>query len=78
MAFLLGECLLLELLEQVDMSQAEFAKRLKCSRQYVGQLITKKDNATMSLEFAINAADVLGCSVNELYTLRETSSRKGH
>ncbi|OMD29161.1 hypothetical protein BJP48_18900 [Paenibacillus odorifer] len=76
MAFLLGECLLLDRLKDVGMSQADFAKRLNCSRQYVGQLVSNK--ARMSLEFAINAADVLDCSVKSLYTLRESSSRKGH
>lgn len=72
-AFSLGECRLLELLEREGLSQAEFARRMKCSRQYVNQLISGE--ATMSLIFAINAAFVLNCHVTDLYIL-EIKNRK--
>lgn len=68
MAFRLGECLLLDILERKNMTQAEFARRMKVSRQYVNRIATGED--TMSLEFAINAAHILGCRVTDLYILR--------
>lgn len=74
MAFLLGECLLLQQLSKNTMSQAEFARRMKCSRQYVHKLASGGD--TMSLEFAINAAYILNCRVTDLYVLNVVSNRK--
>lgn len=67
MAFQLGECQLLVLIERKGWSQAEFAKRMKCSRQYVNDLIKNKSN--MSLTFAINAAELLDCNVKDLHKL---------
>lgn len=67
MAFHLGECLLPQLLLDKNMRQAEFARRIGVSRQYVNQLITGE--ATMSLIFAINAAHVLDCQITDLYKL---------
>lgn len=67
MAFLLGECLLLNILEKKGMSQADFARRMKCSRAFVSQLIT--GDSKMSLEFAINAAYILECTVSDFYVL---------
>ncbi|EJL45670.1 putative transcriptional regulator [Brevibacillus sp. CF112] len=72
MAFQLGECLLLTLLHKKNMSQAEFARRMGVSRQYVNQLINGE--TTMSLIFAINAAHVLGCQITDLYKI--VSNRK--
>ncbi|OAS13237.1 helix-turn-helix transcriptional regulator [Paenibacillus oryzisoli] len=74
MAFRIGECLLLTLLHNRNMSQAEFARKLECSRQYVHGLINGTE--TMSLEFALNAAHILECSVNDLYHLKDVSSRR--
>jgi transcriptional regulator with XRE-family HTH domain len=75
MAFLLGECLLLEILNEKGMSQAEFARRMDCSRQYVSQLIS--GDATMSLQFAINASFLLDCDYRRFYRLIHSRSRKG-
>lgn len=74
MAFQLGECLLLDILEQKKMTQAEFARRMKVSRQYVNRIVSGED--TMSLEFAINAAHILECRVTDLYILNTVRSRK--
>jgi transcriptional regulator with XRE-family HTH domain len=73
MAFRLGECLLLDRLEEKGITQAEFARHMNCSRSYVSQLISGK--AKMSLEFAINAAHFLNCRVTDLYVLRWSSDR---
>ncbi|MCA4755533.1 helix-turn-helix domain-containing protein [Paenibacillus glucanolyticus] len=73
MAFLLGDCLLLDRLKDKGITQAEFARYMKCSRSYVSQLIS--GDAKMSLTFAINAAHFLECRVTDLYVLEWDSSR---
>ncbi|MBW4083565.1 helix-turn-helix transcriptional regulator [Paenibacillus sp. S150] len=73
MAFLLGDCQLLDRIREKNITQAEFARHMGCSRSYVNQLI--KGKPRMSLEFAINAAHFLNCSVNDLYTLQWSSKR---
>lgn len=67
MAILIGECLLRQRLREVRMSQEALAKRLNISQQMVSRFVNNKD--IMSLEMAFNVADVLGCSVNDLYRL---------
>lgn|GEM_PF-4311451 len=73
MAFLLGDCLLQDRLDDKGITQAEFARHMKCSRSYVSQLISGE--AKMSLTFAINAAYFLNCRVTDLYVLKWDSSR---
>lgn len=73
MAFLLGECLLLDHIKKNGLTRAAFAKHMGCSRSYVTQLINGKAN--MSLEFAINTAHFLNCRVTDLYVLNWSSSR---
>ncbi|MFD3768410.1 MULTISPECIES: helix-turn-helix domain-containing protein [Paenibacillus] len=73
MAFLLGDCLLQDRLDDKGITQAEFARHMKCSRSYVSQLIS--GDAKMSLTFAINAAYFLNCRVTDLYVLEWDSSR---
>lgn len=63
MTLQLGECLLLERLKERGLSQAEFARRMGITRQYVNKLIRRE--RTMSMEFAINAAHVLGIPIEE-------------
>ncbi|CAM3877489.1 HTH cro/C1-type domain-containing protein [Cohnella lubricantis] len=75
MAYLLGGSLLRDRLKDAGMSQAEFARRMDCTPQYVSGLIS--GNETMSLEFAINAAFILKCRVTDLYILIPSRSRKG-
>ncbi|OMF35246.1 hypothetical protein BK133_11075 [Paenibacillus sp. FSL H8-0548] len=67
MAFLLGECLLLDVLKKRGMKRAAFAGKMDCSRAFVTQLI--RGEAYMSLEFAINAAHLLECQVTDFYVL---------
>lgn len=68
MAYLLGDCLLLDRLKEREMTQSEFARRIDCSRQFVSQLIS--GDAFMTLEFAINAAEILGCRTTDFYILK--------
>lgn len=75
MAFLLGECLLKQLIDDNGLTQAEFARRMECSPQFISGLIRGKEK--MSLEFAINASLKLDCDVKELYELIPVVSRKG-
>lgn len=75
MALKLEECLLLDRLKDRKMTQSDFAKRMECSRQYVSALA--RGTEFMSLEFAINAADILHCRVTDLYVLTRSRSRKG-
>lgn len=63
----LGGSRLPELLSKRNMTQAEFARRLGTSRQFVNKVIKKEK--TLSLEQAFNAASILQCSVNDLYNL---------
>jgi plasmid maintenance system antidote protein VapI len=74
MAFQLAECLLPKLLKKINMSQAEFARRLGVTRQYIHKLII--GTSTMSLEMAVNAAFILECQVNDLYKIIYVSNRK--
>ncbi|MEB4785084.1 helix-turn-helix transcriptional regulator [Paenibacillus polymyxa] len=69
----LGDCLLLERLEENKMSQSDFSRHMGVSRQFVGKLISGERN--MSLEFALNAAHLLKCRVTDLYVLKVV--RKG-
>lgn len=75
MAIQLGDCLLREWITKSNMSQAEFARQMECSPQYVSALINNKER--MSLEFAINAAALLNCSVNDFYKVKHVRSRIG-
>ncbi|WP_211746397.1 helix-turn-helix transcriptional regulator [Paenibacillus sp. Marseille-Q4541] len=73
MSFRLGDCLLLERLNEKGWTQAEFAKRMGVTRQYVSKLVS--GDRKMSLEFAINAANILGCRVTDLYILNVVRKR---
>jgi len=67
MAFDLGECRLRYQLDRNNMRPAEFARRMKCTRQYVNDLLN--GDATMSLIFAINAGYILNCNPQDFYEL---------
>jgi plasmid maintenance system antidote protein VapI len=66
MAFLLVECLLPErLAENGNMSQAEFARKMKVKRQFIHSLINMK--RIMSYEFSLNASFILNCEMTDFY-----------
>lgn len=65
-SLLLGESRLPQLLKRANnMRQAEFARRLGVSRQYVTKIITKE--RVLSYERALLASYILDCQVEELY-----------
>ncbi|GIP25502.1 hypothetical protein J23TS9_06320 [Paenibacillus sp. J23TS9] len=74
MSLQLGKCLLLERLNDKEMSQASFAKRMGVSRQYVSKLVSGERK--MSLEFAFNAAQILDCHISDLYILNVVHNRR--
>ncbi|OMF54658.1 hypothetical protein BK138_15985 [Paenibacillus rhizosphaerae] len=74
MHYKLGKCLLLSLINRKGWTQAEFARRMGVTRQFVNDLISGK--AKMSFEFAINAAHLLDCSTSDLYELKIERNRK--
>jgi DNA-binding XRE family transcriptional regulator len=66
MAYRIGDCLLSKRLEELDMTQAELARRLGVQRQQVGKWA--KNEQRMSLESAKNVASILGLNhVDDLY-----------
>lgn len=73
MAFRLGECLLLDRIKEKGWTQAEFARRMKVSPQYINGLIAGRE--TMSLIFAINASFLLDCEISDIYVLEIDSDR---
>ncbi|GIO39094.1 helix-turn-helix transcriptional regulator [Paenibacillus antibioticophila] len=73
MGYILGDCLLQDRLNDAGLTQAEFARRMGVSPQYVNKII--RGSRKMSLEFAINAAQILGCRITDLYILEIVRDR---
>lgn len=65
MALLIGRSRLPELLKGINMSQAEFSRRIGVDRSFVTQII--KGDSVFSLLKAKVSAEVIGCSIEELY-----------
>jgi len=65
MALRTGRSRLPELLG--DLSQAEFARRLGVSEAFVSQIINGNGKKKFSYEMAKNAADILGCQMEDLH-----------
>jgi DNA-binding XRE family transcriptional regulator len=66
MAYRIGNCLLSKRLDEIDMSQAELARRLGVNRQLVGKWINGDQN--MSLESAKNVISIVGLDrIDDLY-----------
>jgi transcriptional regulator with XRE-family HTH domain len=66
MAYRIGRCLLPDILYELDMSQAELARRLDVSRQQVGKWA--RGEQLMSMESAKNVASILKLKhADELY-----------
>lgn len=73
MSLQLGDCLLLERLNEKGWTQAYFAKRMGVSRQYINKLTSGERK--MSYEFALNAAHILECRTTDLYILNVVRDR---
>ncbi|TCZ76068.1 XRE family transcriptional regulator [Paenibacillus albiflavus] len=65
MALILGECLLPYWLEKREMNRAFFARKMGVSRATVTEWCN--GSQFMTLEHAFNAADILECSIHDLY-----------
>lgn len=67
MALVIEECRLESLLGKNNISKAELARLMKVSRSTVTDWCKGKP---MRLEHAFNVANILGCSVHDLYVLK--------
>lgn len=65
MAFRAGKCLLRSRLKQSKITQVDLAKRVNLSPQMISHYIFNRK--VMSLENAKSIADVLDCSIEDLY-----------
>jgi transcriptional regulator with XRE-family HTH domain len=62
----IGKCRLKKLLNERDLTQVEFARKMGMSKSQVNDYISG-DTTSMSLVTAKNIAYMLGCSIEELY-----------
>lgn len=67
MALQIGRSRLPELLRDRNMSQRELARRIEVSESFVSQVINSNGKITFSLVKAKEAADVLGCYIDDLH-----------
>lgn len=65
MAFRAGKCLLRSRLNKAKITQADLAKRVNLSPQMISHYIFNRK--LMSLDNAKSIADVLDCSIEDLY-----------
>ncbi|WP_035988839.1 helix-turn-helix domain-containing protein [Brevibacillus borstelensis] len=69
MRIVIGRCHLLELLNDRNLSQAEFARRIDAHPQTVAKWVKRED--VMSLAKVLSACRILSCSIDELYEIIE-------
>lgn len=69
--YVVGKCLLLDLLKSRRMSQSELAAHLGVSRQRVNALV--HNHKVMSYQTAYNIAMILKCDMSELYEFEVVS-----
>lgn len=68
MALVLGRCRLQSCLRMRKMTQSELARRLGVTRQTINDWANNR--AQMSLERAVNIANILDCAVTDLYEFK--------
>lgn len=66
-SLVLGKSLLPERLIEASLNQAELARKLGVSRQFIGKVIAGKRN--FSFEMALNAAHILNCEPKDLHQI---------
>jgi transcriptional regulator with XRE-family HTH domain len=66
----IGKSRLLEHLTRINMSQAEYARRLKVSRTFASKLISGEKS--LSIMKARISAQLFGCRIDDLYTWHDT------
>ncbi|RDV30952.1 helix-turn-helix transcriptional regulator [Lysinibacillus capsici] len=69
MAYQVSRCRLRELLKLNDMTQVELAEKLSITPQQIQHYI--QNNRVMSLKVAKNIAEVLNCTIDDLYEWTE-------
>jgi transcriptional regulator with XRE-family HTH domain len=62
-----GRCLLAYYRKRAKMSQKVFAKRMHVTQPYVSRI--EKNEKPMSYTFALNAAHILDCRMEDLYVI---------
>jgi len=65
LAYLVGKCLLLDLLNGANMTQRDLAIKLGVTEQQVNKYV--RDRQRMSIQTAKNVAHILNCSMEDLY-----------
>ena len=66
MALRFGRCRVLEHLKRVNMSQAEYARRIGFSESFVSKVISGEKY--LSMLKAKMSADLFNCHIDDLYT----------
>lgn len=67
MALRSGRCLLAYYRKKAKMTQREFAKRMGVTQPFISRI--EKNMKPMSYDFALNAAYILDCRMEDLYTI---------
>lgn len=65
MAYIVGKCLLQQILDEKGIEQAELARKLNVTRPQINKYVKNKQG--MSLQTAYNIACLLGCNMEDLY-----------
>lgn len=74
LAYKVGRCLLRQLLKDANMTQVELATRLDVTKQQVNKYVL--NHRVMSLEVAVNVAEILNCDVRDLYEWVEVGRKE--
>ncbi|MBB6452021.1 transcriptional regulator with XRE-family HTH domain [Salirhabdus euzebyi] len=74
MAYIVGRCLLRELLRNKDMTQVDLAARLGVTFQQVNKYANNRQ--LMSIKVAKNIAAILNCHIDDLYEWIEAGEKQ--
>ncbi|WP_231314323.1 helix-turn-helix transcriptional regulator [Neobacillus sedimentimangrovi] len=74
MAYIVGRCLLPDLLKKARMSQVELAAKLGVTVQQINKYVINKQK--MSLQVAKNIAAILNCNIEDLYEWIEVGNNE--
>lgn len=74
MAYIVGRCLLRELLHKSEITQIELAEKLGITPQQVNKYVLNRQK--MSIQVARNIADILNCNMEDLYEWNEVGKNE--
>lgn len=74
MAYIVGRCLLREILDNRKMEQSELADKLNMPKQQLNKYVSNRQG--MSLEVAKNISVILRCRIEDLYEWIEVGSNE--